>query len=68
MKLNYNEVLQYIFIDETGKQKIKQLSEKQLSSVKSASERRQKDLFDTIEQLKWDSVVTVSQRIHPELT
>ena len=51
------EVFLCIFCKETGKQNIKQLSEKRLTSVKSASERRQNNFFDTIEQLKRDGLV-----------
>ena len=47
---------------ETGEQNIKQLSEERLSSVKSASKRRQGNFFDTIEQLKRNGLVISSHR------
>ena len=40
------------FLQRTGKQSIKQLCEEQLSSNKSASERRQDSFIATIELLK----------------
>ena len=56
------EVLQCIFCNETGKENIKQLSEERLRSVRSATERRQDNFFDTIEQLKRNGLVIGSHR------